>query len=272
MIMEQDTEDNIKKTIRLIKSYGQMRNYTIAFSGGKDSCVIDYLCKEAGCNFKLVYNNTTIDPRGTIAFVKKKGAIVQQPKHTFFDLVEKKGLPTMFRRFCCKELKEQYVSPFLITGVRKSESVKRNQRYCSFEDSYAYSKKLITTRFHPIIHFTDADIEYIINSRQIECHPLYYDENGKFNVNKRLGCIACPLQGDRGFRELKDNPKFLKQLLKRCIIFHKNHGRTETDAYLNFIYNIFYSNHGLKKFQQTFNGLFEYDPKEFIETKFNIQL
>lgn len=54
--------------------------------------------------------------------------------------------------------------------------------------------------------------------------------------------------------------------------FHHNHGRDERDAYLNFVYNLFYSNHGYKKYMQTYHGLFSQDPKQFMEQYFNVKL
>ena len=135
-----------------------------------------------------------------------------------------------------------------------------------------YSKKVTTSRFHPLLWFTDEDVEFLINSHQIECHPLYYDHTGKFIVKRRLGCIGCPLLGDRGKLDYLKYPKLLKQVLLRLIKFHENHGRTKYDAYLNAAYNLFYSNHGYEKYQQTFEGLFETDPKVMLEEYFFLNL
>lgn len=272
VIRDYDTDWKIKHAIRLIKSANSQRDYTVAFSGGKDSVVLSWLTKEAGLKLRHAYNLTTIDPKGTIAFVKRMGAEIIKPKETFLELVEKRGFPTMFRRFCCKELKEQFISPYLMTGVRKNESVKRAKNYCSFEDVYNYTKKIVSVRLHPMLYFTSEDIEYIINEHQLECHPLYYDEQGKFCVERRLGCLGCPLQGDRGKADFKQYPKLLASIAKRGIRFHEAHGRTDKDAYENLVYNLFYSNHGYDKYQQTYNGLFHYDAKEFLEQQFNIKL
>lgn len=48
-------------------------------------------------------------PPGTIKHCKEKGVEVFAPTINFFDLVKKKGAPTMRARFCCGVLKEYKV-------------------------------------------------------------------------------------------------------------------------------------------------------------------
>lgn len=265
-------DEKIAKSIKLIKAIHQTSNTFLAFSGGKDSVVLDYLIKEAGCKIPLLHNVTTIDPPYTLSFCQKHGAKLIRPKRSFLDIVEKKGMPTMFRRFCCKELKEKYIGEKGFFGVRKDESVKRSQCYDEISDIYYYTKKIFTERYFPILYFTDSDIEYVINNRSLECHPLYYDHEGKFCVERRLGCIGCPLQGDRGRLDYLAYPKLLEQVLKRLVIFHENHGRTKRDAYLNAVYNLFYSNHGHDRYSQTYEGLFDTDPCEILNEYFFLNL
>lgn len=265
-----ELKDKIKQAERLIKSVTAMHNTALSFSSGKDSVLLDYLAKEVNARVKRFHNVTTIDPPGTISFAEKCGCDIMRNELSFLDLVEKKGFPTMFRRFCCKELKERYYSDYALFGIRKNESVKRNACYSAFDDIYYYSKKKFTNRFFPLLYFTDEDVAEVINSHSLECHPLYYDHQGTFRVERRLGCIGCPLQGDRGKMDYLQYPILLKQVLRRGIIFHQRHGRTADDAALNLVYNLFYSNHGKKKFQQTYNGLFDTDPWEILENYFSL--
>lgn len=245
-----------------------MHNTALAYSSGKDSVLLDYLAKEVNAPVKRFHNVTTIDPPGTIKFAEKHGCDIVRNDLSFLDLVEKKGFPTMFRRFCCKELKERYYAEYALFGIRKDESVKRKACYSAFDDIYYYTKKKFTNRFFPLLNFTDDDVAEVINSKSLECHPLYYDHQGTFRVERRLGCIGCPLQGDRGKMDYLQYPILLKQVLRRGILFHQKHGRTADDAALNLVYNLFYSNHGYEKFQQAYKGLFDTNPWEILENYF----
>lgn len=267
-----EPDDKVKLAICLMRKVASLRNYKMAFSGGKDSCVMEWMAKEAGVNVEKVYNNTTIDPEGTISFCKKHHCTIVRPELSFLELVEKKGFPTQFRRFCCDDLKKKYISDYCFSGVRRDESEKRQKRYDCFESSRVYSKKKVTSYFHPLVWMNYEDIRYTIERYNIECHPLYYDHEGKFRVERRLGCIGCPLQGDRGKMDFLRYPKLLKQIILRGIKYHERLGRTKRDAYLNIVYNIFYSNHGYKKYQQAYEGLFDIDPKEVLEEYFFIDL
>lgn len=63
-------------------------------------------------------------------------------------------------------------------------------------------------------------------------------------------------------------PILLKQVLRRGILYHLRQGRTEDDAALNLVYNLWYSNHGYEKFKQTYLGLFDSDPWEILSEYF----
>lgn len=269
---EYSLEEKTSMAIKQIKAFASMCNPVIAYSGGKDSVVLAYLAKEAGVRLPMVYNNTTIDPPHTLPFVKRNKANVQQPNHTFLDLIEKKGFPTMFRRFCCQELKERYIADNVLIGVRQDESVRRKKRYCAFESDIRYSANVSAHRIAPLIYFTSDDVKAIISDKGLECHPLYYDEDGNFHVERRLGCIGCPLQGDRGVADFKQYPQLLRLIIQRGIKFHERMGRGAMDAYENIVYNLFYSNHGYGRFEQTYRGFFQTDAKAFLEEKFNIDL
>lgn len=265
-----DTSEKVDKAVRLIKSVTSQHNFVLAYSGGKDSVVLDYLIRESGRKIEKIHNCTTIDPEGTLAFCEKNGATILRNQYSFLDLVELKGFPTMFRRFCCKELKEHYIADYTLFGVRKAESIKRAHCYNEIEDIYYYTKKKFTYRLLPMLEFTDDDIAQIVNSHSLECHPLYYDSGGHFCVDRRLGCIGCPLQGDRGKKDFLRYPKLLLQIIRRGVLFHQRLGRTPKDAALNIVYNLFYSNHGTEKFNQTYQGLFDTDPWEILDNYFFI--
>lgn len=265
-----DPFDKMNKAVRLVRSVAQLHNFVCAFSGGKDSVLLQFLIKQAGVKCEYIYNNTTIDPPYTINFVKRQGVIINQPRQTFFSLMKKKGFPTMWRRFCCKEFKEKYIGDYVFLGIRRQESVKRMKRYTSFEACRLYPRKLHSHQIFPLLLFTPDDIVTITDKFSLEHHPLYYDKQGKFDVTRRLGCIGCPLSSDRGKRDFLQYPNFLRQYIKAGVYYYTTHGRTEYDAYLKLVYNIFYSNNKNKQFKQTYHGLFKTDPKAFIESYFHL--
>lgn len=103
-------ERHIKRSIDLIQKLEKDSIYNLGFSGGKDSIVLLDLTKKSGVKFEAVYSNTTIDPPGTIPFIRNNYPEVKivNPKESFFQLVARKGLPSRRRRWCCETLKENY--------------------------------------------------------------------------------------------------------------------------------------------------------------------
>ena len=101
--------DGSIRLLRAIQRAHEGEQIEIAYSGGKDSDVILQLAKEAGINYRAIYKNTTIDPPGTLAHVRAMGVEIRQPKRSFIEIVNAKGLPNRQHRFCCSELKEYKV-------------------------------------------------------------------------------------------------------------------------------------------------------------------
>lgn len=266
------TYEKVEKAIRLISSLGKHRTWEIAYSGGKDSDVLLWLVRQAGISYEAVYKCTTIDPPGTISHVLANQVTILRPQITFLQLVEKKGLPSMFHRYCCSYLKEYYHAPYVMTGVRAVESNKRKERYKEPTSCRVWSKKKTAEIATPLCNFTDRDIKTIVNDNNIQCHPLYYDENGIFHVERRLGCVGCPLKSDRGRADFIKYPKLFRQIVKRYLNYC-NRIPQKKDPYLYIVESIFYSNHGKDKYNQTYNGLFPApNPKQFLEDYFKIEL
>lgn len=116
-----DYERKIDFAIKLLRSIPHDGPIELSYSGGKDSDVILRLARMAGIEFRAIYKNTTIDPPGTIEHCKDNGVEILNPKHTFLELVAKKGRPTRFARHCCTELKEYKVLDRAIQGIRREE-------------------------------------------------------------------------------------------------------------------------------------------------------
>ena len=172
--MRKELQKKVDFAIKLLQSIPQDGDIEISYSGGKDSDVILELAKMAGIPYRAIYKNTTIDPAGTIAHAIKNGVEVIRPKESFFRLVSKFGFPNRYYRFCCSELKEYKVCDRAVQGIRRSESIKRAEKYKEPEICRVYSAKEKVKVYLPILEWTDQDVEDFIKERNIKCHPLYY--------------------------------------------------------------------------------------------------
>lgn len=242
--MTEDLKKKVEFGIKLIqagaaKAAEAGQPIEIAYSGGKDSDCILELARMAGVNYRAIYKNTTIDPPGTIKHAKENGVEVMAPKMKFFELVQKRNMPTRRMRHCCEVLKEYKISDYVVIGVRREESTKRKLRYTEPEVCRVYSKKEKVRQYLPLLNWTSQDVEEFIKERGIKCHPLYYDESGNFHVERRLGCIGCP-QSKTGLVEYKRYPKMFKRLVQCVAIWLENHPQTKA-KYVS-AYNLVYMN------------------------------
>ncbi len=200
------------------------------------------------------------------------------PKKSFFHLMRENGYPNRFMRFCCKFLKEYKVLDKVIMGVRKSESVKRANRYNEPTECRFYgSKKEHIETIYPILEWTAEDVRDFILDRGIKCAPVYYDEEGVFHVERRLGCMCCPLKSTKKrIADFKEHPNMVKAYIKANRIYRENHPDTKSvkmypSAEEQFVRDLFFDNS--QKYQDLKNGLFDApDPKAFLEDYFNITL
>lgn len=202
--------DKERRAIKILRMYKRDEPIEVSYSGGKDSDVILALTKEAGIPFRAIYKNTTIDPPYTIKHCKDNGVEVMRPTMSFFDIVRKKGFPTHRARFCCEVLKEYKILDNAVQGIRRCESTARVKRYKEPVICRMYNKHDHVNVFLPILDWSDRDVKDFIEAHGIQCHPLYYDEQGKFNVKERLGCIGCPMASDNGLSDFMRYPKMVK--------------------------------------------------------------
>lgn len=270
-----------RRAIRLLRSVGN-RPIEVSYSGGKDSDVILALAKEAGLNYRAIYKNTTIDPPGTIRHCLDAGAEIMRPKVGFFGLVAQRGFPTRFARFCCEVLKEYKVMDDAIHGIRRSESSARASRYQEPIICRMYNKKDHVNVYLPILEWTDADVAEYITQNGIKCHALYYDDEGKFHPERRLGCMGCPLRSDNGLAHFKERPALVRAWLRGgqkwcCKPREKRPHAMDmfSNVYEMFYYKIFCSGkeHPYEAFLQRKHTLYgDADFKELLEDYFKIDL
>lgn len=277
--MTPELQKKIDQAVKLLQVAAGDDVVEVSYSGGKDSDVILELARMSGIKYRAIYKNTTIDPPGTIKHCLENGVEVINPKMTFLRLVEKKGLPTRRARFCCEVLKEYKVLDKAVHGIRRSESTARSKRYTESEPVICRiygSKKNHVNVILPILSWNDKDVSEFIAERGIKCHPLYYDEQGNFHAERRLGCIGCPLKSDAGRADYKAYPRLFKQVVKSVLAWWQSHPQSKSVKKFGTPYgllanSLFYRSYA--EWQADDNNLFgRTDWKDFLEKQFNVTL
>ena len=276
-------QQKIDNGIKLIQAAGKMaashgQPLEICYSGGKDSDVILELARMSGVNYKAIYKNTTIDPPGTERHAKDNGVEVRMPKMSFKQIVEKRSLPGRMRRMCCEILKEYKIMDYAVVGVRKDESKARAERYDEPEQCRVYPNKEKSRLYYPLLEWTATDVAAFVAARGIKCHPLYYDEQGRFHAERRLGCMGCPLVSTKKrIEEFKRYPGMVRLYVKAAQVFFDNHPDSKMREYINdacewFVMSLYCNSKA--DFEQRFgSNLFgRTDCKAFLEEQFNIKL
>lgn len=284
--MTHELQKKVEQAIKLIQSAGKIANehgqpLEICYSGGKDSDVILELAKMSGVEYRAIYKNTTIDPAGTIAHAKRNGVEVVQPSINFLNLISKHGLPNRWRRFCCGYLKEYKILDYAVIGIRREESRARNERYKEPEQCRVYKNKDRQRQYFPILNWSAQDVADFISDRKIQCHKLYYDEQGKFHAERRLGCLCCPLLSkQKRIASFKQNPNMLRLWIKGASKYLETHPESKTSRLFNgnvydWVTSVIYCD-GEYQFRHSFGetmfGNDAIDTKAFLEERFNIKL
>lgn len=228
--------DKVQVAIKRLQLFEPSESYYIAFSGGKDSCVVKALADMAGVKYDAHYNHTSVDPPELIYFIREHhpDVKIEYPRYpdgsriTMWNLIPKKKMPpTRLVRYCCRFLKESGgEGRFKVTGVRWAESAKRRNRaglelsngtktgmrlkmdpdnpdneeiarYCPTKGSHI---------LNPIIDWLDEDVWEFIRKYNIPYCKLY--DQGY----TRLGCIGCPMSNNAA-KELNAYPKFKQNYL-----------------------------------------------------------
>lgn len=282
--MTEQLQKKVDRAIKLIQSASKIAQehgqpLELCYSGGKDSDVILELAKMANVEYRAIYKNTGIDPKGTIQHCKKNNVEIMKPKKNFGELILKHGFPSRRNRYCCQYLKEYKILDYAILGIRADESNERKERYKEPEQCRVYSKKQKTRQYFPILDWTKQDVLDFIKERNINLHPLYYDCNGDININARLGCMCCPMAGyKKRLEEFKKYPNMVKLYCFRGGQYLNNHPNSKIsrlckDAYQFFCFDVFCERSNIR-FQTRFGKtLFDdgIDCKLFLENYFNIK-
>jgi len=278
--MTPELQKKVDRAIKLLRSVAPADGspVEVAYSGGKDSDVILELTRMSGINYRAIYKNTTIDPPGTLKHVREQGAEILQPKKNFFQLVADNAFPNRFARFCCRYLKEYKVLDKAVMGVRRAESTKRAERYKEPTECRFYgSKKDHVEAIYPILDWTNQDVLEFIKERNLKIHPVYYREDGSIDVERRVGCMCCPLASTRKrIEQFEKWPNMVKAYIRAGQKFRDSHPDAKTTKMYNDVYewfcrDVFFERQWM--WEDSRGGMFgEIDYKKFLEDKFNIVL
>jgi phosphoadenosine phosphosulfate reductase len=211
-------EAKIQTAIDTLRAYEPMAlslnpaGFWLAFSGGKDSCVMLELAKMAGVKYHAAYSVTTIDPPELVRFIKREHPDVEwvrQPISFFARLARRSnGPPTRLARWCCEEFKEGGGRGWMkLIGIRVAESSRRAKLWRTYVPNRRGGGIVC-----PICYWTDEDVWQFIRQRMLPYCELY-DQGFA-----RLGCVGCPMGGPNSVaREFDRWPRY-RALWKRAIV------------------------------------------------------
>lgn len=206
-------------------------SYYVAYSGGKDSDAIRILCELAGVKYDLVHNHTTLDAPETVRYVRSVvlPENINYPEMSMWRLIDKKLMPpTRVSRYCCDVLKEGGgKGRFVMTGVRWAESSKRKNRgSVEVLGSRAKAKLILNADnddsrmllencvkkgkrvLNPIIDWSDAEVWELLKHYNCSSNPLYQEGF------VRIGCVGCPLAGEKRYGEFMRWPIYKTNYIK----------------------------------------------------------
>lgn len=198
------------------EAFKRFKRLAVAFSGGKDSTVVLHIVRQYKPDIPVVFVNTTVEMPETLRFVRKLkeewnlNLVELKPKYTFWDVVEKYGLPstrflTRYRiQMAKKGLTDIQGAPKCCILLKEEPALQYYRKKgieCVFfgitwEESYNRKWTIIKRGL----------LFYHVNHKHYKCYPIgYFSEKDvwdyieKYNlpVNEayekvdRIGCITC---------------------------------------------------------------------------------
>ena len=223
----------VSRSIRRLQDFCPPSGYYLAFSGGKDSCVVKELMDLSGVPYRAVYRVTSVDPPELVRFVRDVHPDVKREVPldkfsrpvTMWNLIPRKNMPPTFRvRYCCSELKESAGDgQFTVTGVRWDESFRRSVNHGVVDVAKKPSSGFVSflstlddfeEKKNGFILVNDNSdsrriVESCIKRTKTVLNPIVDWDSidvwsfiNKYNVKycslydegfDRIGCIGCPL-------------------------------------------------------------------------------
>jgi len=203
---------------------------SVAFSGGKDSEVVLWLCLQDNPDVPVVFNNTGVEHPETTRFVtmlteqRNLKLTVTHPEKSFWDCVEQYGFAQETKRkglkfknnrpYCCYWLKEK---PMLLairengwlgyfTGETAIESFSR-MIWARKKGTCVHLKKEGVCKIKPILWWTQEEVWEFIHKEGLPVNEAY------LRGCRRVGCMPCTAFKTWEAQMQKVNPK-LYRLIK----------------------------------------------------------
>jgi len=177
------------KPTEFVKEYS-IRSLVCCFSGGKDSLVATHYVLNELDGFKshdidkhVIYVDTGAMVPGNTDFVKELcedfGWNLTVLYGKFFERAKEWGMPTMYRRWCCYEVKLKPIKKFVrdlnpqraeVLGLRQDESARRKKK------GYRYvsrDRRNRSWRYLPILDWTEKDVLRYIRKFDLPMAPYY---------------------------------------------------------------------------------------------------
>lgn len=202
-LFEDEITHREKESIEVIKTaMDKYPNYQIILttSMGKDSNLTQYIVNKATNNYRLIFNNTTLDCAEVYREALSSGAEIITAKDkngynlSFYQMAREQGAPSRMRRWCCGIFKESatfdyfrnYDNLIFMMGMRSSES-KTRSTYNIIMDNVPIWKNKTWIRCLPIFNWSELELWLYTIHNNISINDKY--KRGYH----RVGCnIACP--------------------------------------------------------------------------------
>lgn len=213
-----------------IEEFGD--NIAVAFSGGKDSEVVLYLCLQQKPDISVIFHDSGVEHPETLEIIKRLekdwglNLIITRPETTFWKIAEQYGLPYGTIRGnskgkkirCCYHLKEKPMLRAIRTnkwqgyfaGITASESSTRmfnarDKGICFHHKHWGICK------IYPILWWTEDEVWEFIKENNLPYNQVY-DKGAK-----RTGCMTCTAYKDWESQMSVYNPKLYKMLKERMV-------------------------------------------------------